>query len=78
MTRISTFCVLSGALAALALSANGAGAGTLSVHTVTVKPTTHIGSASTGGGGKTVLLRKAGGSQEFTETDPELCCSGGH
>jgi hypothetical protein len=50
MTRMSTFCVMSSTLAALALSANGASAGNVQLH-VTI-PTVKVPKAgSTNGGG---------------------------
>ena len=41
MTRISTLCVLSSTLAVLALSANGASAATITVHTTVPKVSVH-------------------------------------
>ena len=46
MTRISTLCVMSSALAVLALSATGAAAGSVTVHTTTVNPNIHIPAAT--------------------------------
>jgi hypothetical protein len=42
MTRISTFCVLSSTLAIIALSANGASAATITVHTPVPRVIVHV------------------------------------
>jgi hypothetical protein len=42
MTRISTFCVLSSTLAVIALSANGASAATITVHTPVPRVIVHV------------------------------------
>ena len=42
MTRISTFCVLSSTLAVIALSANGASAATITVHTTVPRVIVHV------------------------------------
>jgi len=73
MTRISTLCVVSGTLAVLALSANGASAGSVTPHfstpTVTPKPLatgqhfpnkTTLGSATGGGGSGRAATSGAG------------------
>jgi hypothetical protein len=59
MTRISTLCVLSSILAVLALSANSANAGTLSIHP-TVTPHLNIGSAGGGGGAGKITTASSG------------------
>jgi hypothetical protein len=42
MTRISTFCVLSSTLAVIALSANGASAVNITVHTPVPRVIVHV------------------------------------
>jgi len=58
MTRVSTFCALSGMLAVLALSANAASAGNVTVHTTVpdikiqqAAKTVGSGNINNGGGG---------------------------
>jgi len=67
MTRITKFCVVGSALAALALSANGASA---AMDTFRATPPLHVQTPninkSTGSKGATVQMRKAGGNQSFT------------
>lgn len=70
MTRASTLCILSGTLAAFALSATAAGAETITPHMTT--PAVHIqtshvttGSGSTGGGAGKGTTATSGKNLQF-------------
>jgi hypothetical protein len=73
MTRISTFCFLSSTLAVLALSANGASAENITVHTLTppavkVNPPPPKG----GGSGKGSWHPRSGGSNTPGVSDVQV------